>query len=148
MTAEDVSACTCKTDAEIGLCEKPCTRDVRPTPVPSKEQIDRAWAEWLQNTAVNGRGNWEAFCAGFGYGRRATPETTPQLPIPELLGKAWERIGFLEECLRHINDVATRKRASVVCAQVPVLALGALQAGDPLTCPEARQVKTTPNTGE
>lgn len=72
----------------------------------------------------------------------SAPETSAP-PIPEVLGKAWERIGYLEESLRHIREVAMRRRPSIVCVQVPELALSALQDGDPLTCPEARQVKTT-----
>ena len=57
----------------------------------------------------------------------------------EKWGKAWERIGYLEEALRHIRDVAEKRGFSIVRAQVPKLALSALQAGDPLTCPEARK---------
>lgn len=40
MTA--LEQCTCKTDAEIGLCEKPCSRDSQPAVETSKQMTDDA----------------------------------------------------------------------------------------------------------
>jgi hypothetical protein len=48
------------------------------------------------------------------------------------------RVGYLEECLRHIIDMAGDYDAAA-CRQIRQVARQALRAGDPLTCPEARK---------
>jgi len=46
------------------------------------------------------------------------------------------RIGYLEEALRHINDLAIRGGVHGL-VDIRAIALRALESGDPLTCPEA-----------
>lgn len=54
---------------------------------------------------------------------------------------AQARVGYLEECLRHIEHTASKHITPmhIALSQVRVLARRALEAGDPLTCPEARK---------
>lgn len=53
------------------------------------------------------------------------------------------RVGYLEECLRRIADIATSRTRSrdsrSALVQVGGIALRALREGDPDTCPEARK---------
>lgn len=50
------------------------------------------------------------------------------------------RVGYLEECLRHISDIADKRgHPYVSLAHIRELAVTALRKGDPLTCPEARK---------
>ncbi len=50
------------------------------------------------------------------------------------LAAAWQRIGYLEEALRHIRELADRGGYRYIERVINI----SLSTGDPLTCPEAR----------
>ncbi len=57
--------------------------------------------------------------------------------------KAETRVGYLEECLRHVlhlNSMSSDRLARNVVANAIT---AALETGDPLTCPEARAAMKT-----